>query len=265
MVQYGNCLWHNFFLSDNQSPHKWWSTLKSAVFGSSSSLPPLVREGGGLVFESVGKADLLSDHFDRKQSREAVDLPLTCHPSPSVTTFAFRSIVVRRLLLDLDPYGGTDILGVFPHFPKRTADVMAPRLSVVFWWLVRLGSFPACWRQANVTPILKGPPSSSVANYRPISITSVLSKVFERLVSVHLGRFMECSGVLSTTQFAYQKGLGTCDALLWVSHTLQSALEIGQRLGSCRLNSVQLLIGSTIWAFSISSALLVLEVLSCLY
>ena len=46
-----------------QSPHKWWSTLKSAVFGSSSSLPLLVREGGGLVCESVGKADL-SDHFD---------------------------------------------------------------------------------------------------------------------------------------------------------------------------------------------------------
>ena len=41
--------------------------------------------------ESVGKADLLSDHFDSKQSREAVDLQLTCHPSPSLTTFAFRS------------------------------------------------------------------------------------------------------------------------------------------------------------------------------
>ena len=51
-------------LMNVQSPHKWWSTLKSAVFGSSSSLPPLVREGGGLVCESVGKADLLSDHFD---------------------------------------------------------------------------------------------------------------------------------------------------------------------------------------------------------
>ena len=38
-------------------------------------------------------------------------------------------------------------------------------------------------------------------------------------------RFMECSGVLPTTQFAYRKGLGTCDALLCVSHTLQSALE----------------------------------------
>ena len=55
-----------------QSPHKWWSTLMSAVFGSSLSLPPLVSEAGGLVCESVCKADLLSDHFDRKQSREAV-------------------------------------------------------------------------------------------------------------------------------------------------------------------------------------------------
>ena len=42
------------------SPHKWWFTLKSAVFGSSSSLPPLVSEGGRLFCEPVGKADLLS-------------------------------------------------------------------------------------------------------------------------------------------------------------------------------------------------------------
>ena len=98
----------------------------------------------------------------------------------------------------------------------------------MFRRLVRLGSFPACWRQANVTPIPKGPQSSAVANYRPISITSVLSKVFERLVSGRLGRFMERSGVLPTTQFAYRKGLGTCDALLCVSHMLQIALESGQ-------------------------------------
>ena len=49
------------------SPHEWWSTLHSAVFGSSSSLPPLVGGGGGLVCESVGKADLLIN-----QSRESV-------------------------------------------------------------------------------------------------------------------------------------------------------------------------------------------------
>ena len=36
----------------------------------------------------------------------------------------------------------------------------------------------------NVTTISKGPPLTSVTNYRPISVTSVLSKMFERLVSV---------------------------------------------------------------------------------
>ena len=55
-----------------------------------------------------------------------------------------------------------------------------------------------------------------------------MSKVIEHLVSVHLGRFMEGSGVLLPTQFAYRKGLCTCDALLCMSHTLQSALESGQ-------------------------------------
>ena len=39
---------------------------------------------------------------------------------------------------------------------------------------------------------------------------------------------MECNGVLPTTKFAYRKRLSTCDALLCVSSTLQSALESGQ-------------------------------------
>ena len=49
-------------------------------------------------------------------------------------------------------------------------------------------------------------------------------------MSVHLGRFMECRGVLPTTQLAYRKGLVTCDALLCVAHTLQRALEMGQEV-----------------------------------
>ena len=91
------------------------------MFGSSSdsSLPPLIGAGGGLVGESVGKADMLSACFDGKQSRDPVDLSSTCHLSTSLTTFAF------RLLLDLDSYGGTDPLGMFPLFVKKTAEVLA--------------------------------------------------------------------------------------------------------------------------------------------
>ena len=73
----------------------------------------------------------------------------------------------------MDFYGGSDPFGMFALFLKRTADVMAPRLSAVFQRLVRLCSFLPCFRQANVTHIPNGSPSSSVANYRPISIISV--------------------------------------------------------------------------------------------
>ena len=53
-----------------QSPHKWPSTLKSALFDLSLSLPQLVGGGGGLLCDSVGKADLLSDYFNGKQFME---------------------------------------------------------------------------------------------------------------------------------------------------------------------------------------------------
>ena len=72
--------------------------------------------GGGLVCESVGKADMLSAHFEEKQYRDPIDLPSTCHPSPSLTILAFRSREVKQLLLDLDSYGGTDLLRVFHIF-----------------------------------------------------------------------------------------------------------------------------------------------------
>ena len=60
----------------------------------------------------------------------------------------------------------------------------------------------------------KGPLSALVWNYRPISITLVLSKVFERLITLRFGRFLERTGVLPSHQYSYRKRLGTCDALL---------------------------------------------------
>ena len=49
-------------LMNVQSHHKWWSTLNSEVFCMNLYLPLLVAGAGGLVCESIGKADL-SDNF----------------------------------------------------------------------------------------------------------------------------------------------------------------------------------------------------------
>ena len=70
-------------LMNVQSPDKWWSTVKSAVFGSSTSLPLLVSEGGGLVGESVGKADLLLDQWRLLICRSLIIRPLVLPHLPS--------------------------------------------------------------------------------------------------------------------------------------------------------------------------------------
>ena len=68
-----------------------------------------------------------------------------------------------------------------------------------------------------------------------------------------------------TTQFAYWKGLGTCDALLCVSHTLQSALESVKESRIVQIDFSAIFDRVNIWAFSIISDLWVLEVMPCLY
>ena len=90
---------------------------------------------------------------------------------------AFRTSVLLHLLLDLDTYGGVNSLGVFPLFLKKVADIIAPKLSIIFCRLISLGSFQECWRSDNVTTIPKGAPSPDTETYRSISITPILSKV----------------------------------------------------------------------------------------
>ena len=70
----------------------------------------------------------------------------------------FRTSVLLCLLLDLDTYGRVNPLGVFPVFLKKVADIIAPKLSIIFRRLIRLGSIPECWRSDNVTVVPKGAP-----------------------------------------------------------------------------------------------------------
>ena len=109
--------------------------------------------------------------------------------------------------------------GVFPLLFKKVVNVIAGPLSTVFCSMIRLGSFPSIWRTAHITPVPKGISSSSPSDYRPISITSILSKVYERMIASRVGKYLEINGLLPTSQYGFRKILGTCNALLHVPHT----------------------------------------------
>ena len=62
--------WSKSLLTNIPNPRKWWSTVETAVFGASSSLPPLADRGRELVWSADEKASLFSAHFDAKLCRE---------------------------------------------------------------------------------------------------------------------------------------------------------------------------------------------------
>ena len=205
------------------------------MFGAESDIPPLCSPGVALVSDPAGKAELLSTWFDSKQLRDIVELPQTCHPRTAFCGIAFRAHEVERHLLDLDPNGGVDPSGCFPMFFRKTASVLAPKLSCLFRRLLRGGEFPLEWRIADVTPIPKGPLSALVCNYRPISITLVLSKVFERFCFAFWSFFGEICG-LPSHQYSYRKRLGTSDALLDIVCAGQLELDRGGELALIQID-----------------------------
>ncbi len=198
-------------------------------------MPPLVTPGRTVTNSPQERSELLSDVFRSKQSEDLIELPPTCFPEASFSKFAFRSRDVLKLLSYLDSYGGVDPNCIFPLFIKNNKTLLAPKLSVLFRSLIRSGSFPVAWRTANVTPIPKtSPPSVNPEDYRPISITPCISKIYERLICGKLMKYAEHRHLLPDGQFAYRKGLGSCDALLSMVCSFQSSLDKGAE--SCAIS-----------------------------
>ena len=189
------------------------------------------RPDGSLTHCPKEKAALFADVFDSKQSNASLTMPQSCFPEAELTTFSFRSGEVKKLLLELDPYGSAGPDGIFPLFFIKTANYLAPKISTVLRKLVRIGGFSMCWRVGNITPVPKsGSANSCPSDYRPITITPVLSKVFERLLAKRLNNFAEKKNLFPNLQFGFRKGLGTCDALLTITNFVQKALDCGSEV-----------------------------------
>ena len=86
----------------------------------------------------------------------------------------------------------------------RMSDFLAPKISTIFRKLTRPGHFSICWRTGHITPVPKGSGAGSCpSEYRPISITSVLSKVFERLLAKRLYAYAESNNLFPNLQFGF--------------------------------------------------------------
>ena len=85
--------------------------------------------------------------------------------------------------------------------------------------------FPSIWKRANITLIPKVQKPESIDNFRPISLTPTVSKIFESLVGQHL--MIEFEEKFDPGQYGARRGRSTTMALIDIVHRFHSALDNG--------------------------------------
>ena len=77
------------------------------------------------------------------------------------------------------------------------------------------GTLPKAWKLATITPVLKpGKKANEPKSYRPISLTSCLGKLCERILNSRLYWWLESSGRISNLQAGFRSKARTEDQLL---------------------------------------------------
>jgi hypothetical protein len=145
---------------------------------------PTINDNGKLLLTDPLKAECFNNYFASVFSRDnGIPPPDRSVPIDTrLSSCVFDPVSVYEVLLNLPSKTSYGPDGIPPILLKKLAVVLSYPLSLIFEKSFTTGEVPNLWKQANVTPIHKKSSASLVSNYRPISLTSVVCKVFETIV-----------------------------------------------------------------------------------
>lgn len=108
---------------------------------------------------------------------------------------------------------------------KTNSYNLAIPLSILFNQSINNGKFPQRLKHATVIPIHKKGSKEEISNYRPISLLSTFSKIFEKLIKPFLINYLDAKNILHPKQFGFRRGLSTFDALNTLNEEIFSTLD----------------------------------------
>ena len=97
--------------------------------------------------------------------------------------------------------------------------------------LLDLGCWPECWRSHWVSPLFKKKAPSDPRNYRGVHLTTVMSKTIERVLSKLIGDYLEHSGAMGDTQWAFRAGHSCRDLVALTIANWILRLHAGVKIG----------------------------------
>lgn len=151
---------------------------------------------------------LLNEHH-----ADAPDIP-TARPSTTrarslaqskLDTVSFTTESLQEALSEIKCSHSCGPDGIAPTWFKRLCQLMLPTTCQILQGLFDNGTVPGTWQKALVTPLhkRKGKPMNESKHYRPVSITSIVCRTFERIVNGQLLNHLEESDYLSDSQHGF--------------------------------------------------------------
>ena len=181
------------------------------------------------------KAKLFAENFSLNSNLDdsGVSLPVF----PSITNLKLHNIsvtpkMVRKVVMNLDfsKPSGPDCIPVV--ILKNCGPELSYILAELFKKCLKESCFPDCWKVSSVVPVFKNVGERSTAkNDCPVSLLSVVSKVFEKLVNNRIVDHLEKCGLFSDFQYGFRSSQSTADLLTVVSDRVARAFN---RFGDTR-------------------------------
>ena len=206
-----------------------------SVAGSSSSSPDFPNcsspTESALVY-----ADYLGSHFSVSQPKALrsrargylSELRRATYPegfhSCFCSLFSPAGFLAAASNLSSSTATGPDKVAYFilKHLPRSGMDFLL-HIFNLSW---PLHSFPSIWKTSSIIPIHKtGKPLDSPASFWPISLTSCVSKLFERIILSSLFFFLESNSILSLHQAGFRPGRSTLDQILFLSQSISDGFN----------------------------------------
>ena len=183
-----------------------WQIANSVLNKGKSAIPPLVK-GPEVLSSASDKAKLFAENFSMNSNLDDSGISSPVFPSRfnfklhniSVTPKMVRKVVIN---LDLSKAFGPDCIPVVVL--KNCEPELSYILAELFNKCLKESCFPDCWKVSSVAPVFKNVGErSTFKNYCPVSLLSVVSKVFEKLVHDRIVDHLEKCGIFSDFQYGF--------------------------------------------------------------
>ena len=155
---------------------------------------------------------------------------------PDIHSFKVDQAGVLNLMQGLNPHKAEGPDHIPTIFLKEFAAKLSPAMTLIFQASLQQGEVPDDWKQANVAPFFKKGDRSTAANYRPILLTSVCSKILEHIIHSQIMRHLDIHQILSDQQHGFRKKQSCESQLILTVQDLAAALEENEQMDAILLD-----------------------------